>query len=205
MIFESLGKLIETIRKDLESRGGQSVDETLHRLELQNISRPAFMMPPPQRQPVCVYLPEVITAASNLNAALAKHLDAISHHLRWVQSSSYTDQLLGEGFSKNYAWCEIIGPQGFFGGFDFLLGFLLLGPHRHYKDHYHPAPELYWPLTQPSDWKKGDGPFTPRQAGEIIWHPSMIAHATITHEKPLLAVYAWTQNVETGAKLVETD
>jgi hypothetical protein len=112
MIFESLGKLIETIRIDFESRGGRGVDETLLRLELQNMSRPAFMMPPPQRQPVCVYLPEVITAVR---------------------------------------------------------------------------------------------PFVPRQAGDIIWHPSMIAHATITHEKPLLAVYAWTQNVETGAKLVETD
>jgi hypothetical protein len=107
MIFESFGKLIETIRKDLQLRGGQGVDETLP-----NISRPTFMIPTPQRQPVCAHLPEVITAAR---------------------------------------------------------------------------------------------PFTPRQAVEIIWHPSMIKHAIITHAKPLLAVYAWTQNVETGAKLVGTD
>jgi Dimethlysulfonioproprionate lyase len=200
--FENLIELIEIIRTDLLQRGGEGVDETLSRLATQDISQQSFVLPTSQQQVVCSYFPDVLAAASQLNAALASATAAISGHLRWVQSASYTDAVLGEGFSKNYAWCELIGPQGFFKGSDFLLGFLLLGPHRHYKDHYHPAPELYWPLTAPSDWKKGNGPFTPRQAGEIIWHPSMISHATITHDKPLLAVYAWTRDVQTGARLV---
>jgi hypothetical protein len=122
--------------------------------------------------------------------------------LHWEQSESYTDDILGAGFSDNYAWAELIGPKGFFAGNDYLIGVLLLGPHRHYLDHYHPAPELYWPLTEPSDWRKGDGqPFVTRKQGEVIWHPSLVTHATITHEKPLLAVYVWTRNVSVGARL----
>ncbi len=73
-------------------------------------------------------------------------------------------------FSENYGWCEIIGPQGFFKGDDFILGLLMLGPHRHYKDHYHPAPELYWPLTGPTEWKQGAGGFETKQAGAVIYH-----------------------------------
>jgi hypothetical protein len=202
-IFKNVKDLIETVRTDLHQRGGEGVEETLNRLAVQDISRPSFVVPEPQQQPVCMFMPDVISRASQLNAALAIAAASVTDHLRWVQSASYTDAVLGEGFSKNYAWCEIIGPQGFFKGSDFLLGFLLLGPHRHYKDHYHPAPELYWPLTAPSDWKKGNGPFTSRQAGEIIWHPSNVIHATITHDKPLLAVFAWTRDVATGARLVD--
>ena len=37
-------------------------------------------------------------------------------------------RVLGEGFTANYGWAEIIGPNGFFAGDDFLLGLLMLGP-----------------------------------------------------------------------------
>jgi hypothetical protein len=69
-------------------------------------------------------------------------------------------QCSAKASQKNYAWCEIIGPEGFFKGSDFLLG-----PHRHYKDHFHLAPELCWLPTALSDWKKGDGAFIPRSSG----------------------------------------
>ena len=35
----------------------------------------------------------------------------------------------------SYAYSEFIGPDGFFPGDDFLMGLLLLGPDRLYKDH----------------------------------------------------------------------
>ncbi len=85
-----------------------------------------------------------------------------------------------QGFGENYGWCEIIGPQGFFKGDDFILGLLMLGPQRHYKDHYHPAPELYWPLTGPTEWKQGGGGFETKQAGAVIYHAPNVHHATKT-------------------------
>ncbi len=194
--------LIAAIHSGLKETGGEGVEETLTRLMEQQISGQTFRQPEPLQKAVCEYLPATLASAADVAPALSASLSVLAPQLRWLQSPSYTDAVLGEGFSQNYAWCEIIGPQGFFPGFDFLLGFLLLGPHRHYKDHFHPAPELYWPLTAHSDWKKGDGPFIPRAAGEVIWHPSMAIHATITYDKPLLAVFAWTNDTEIGARLI---
>jgi hypothetical protein len=194
--------LIEAVKSGLSLKADEAVAETLDRLESQVLSVQTFSPSQPLIQPVCAYFPKAIAAAAIHEPEIATHLAAIAPNLRWLQSASYSDEFLSGGFSNNYAWCEIIGPKGFYKGSDFLLGFLLLGPNIHYKDHYHPAPELYWPLTAPSDWKKGDGTFVARQAGEIIWHPSMVIHATITHDQPLLALYAWTEKTETSAKLV---
>jgi Dimethlysulfonioproprionate lyase len=201
-LIKSVKSLVAGIAHGLELRGGEGVSETLFALRQQKLTPEEFRRPEPMHQAVCRHLRQTLVATARLDSVIAQHLVELAPHLRWLQSSSYTDELLGEGFSQNYAWSEIIGPQGIFHGSDFLLGLLLLGPHRHYKDHYHPAPELYWPLTAPSDWKRGDGPFVTRLAGEVIWHPSMVVHATITHAEPLLAIWAWTKDVETGARLV---
>ena len=43
-----------------------------------------------------------------------------------------------------------------------------------------------------------------KSAGEIIWHAPFQIHATKTFEQPMLAVWAWTKDVATPAKLVST-
>jgi hypothetical protein len=131
----------------------------------------------------------------------ASAFGAMHAGLCWLQSSSYTDEIMGEGFGENYAWAELIGPKGSIPGNDFALGILLLGPHRHYIDHYHPAPELYLPLISGSHWKKGESAFIERRQGEVIWHPSMMIHATKTFAEPLLAIYIWTRDIAMPAKL----
>ena len=102
----------------------------------------------------------------------------------------------------NYAYAELIGPDGFFAGDDFLLGLMILGPRLHYRDHYHPAPELYWLLTGPSEWRRGAGGYESRQPGATIWHTPFVVHATQTLDDPLLTVWAWTRDVAEAAKLV---
>src|SRR5262249_3356270 len=113
------------------------------------------------------------------------------------------DRLLGTGYMDNYAYAELIGPNGFFPGDDFLMGLLLLGPGVHYRDHHHAAPELYWLLTGPSEWRGGAGEFEMRDAGSMIWHKSRIVHATRTGATPLLAVWAWTRDVNEPARLTD--
>jgi hypothetical protein len=201
-LFENARWLIGAIARGLHARSGEGVAEVLARLSAQAIDEKAFHPPEPSRLPVLRYLPDCIGEAMLLDADLAAAIASIEDDLQWRQSSSYSDKVLGEGFTDNYGWTEIIGPRGFFPGDDFLLGLLMLGPHRHYKDHYHPAPELYWPLTGPSDWKQGAGGFETREAGSSIWHIPWKVHATITDEKPLLAVWSWTRDTMTPAKLV---
>jgi hypothetical protein len=200
--FENAQWLIGAIARGLHGRGGEGTAEVLQRLAEQDLSETAFRALAPQRLPVLQYLPDCIGEALMLDADLAAALAATVDDCHWMQSKAYSDAVLGEGFMDNYGWCEIVGSEGFFPGQDFRLGLLMLGPNRHYRDHYHPAPELYWPLTGPSDWKKGAGGFEARAAGDIIWHDPWKVHATVTHDKPLLTVWSWTRDADVPAKLV---
>lgn len=201
-VFENARWLIGAIARGLHGRDGEGVAEVLGRLSEQKLDMASFRQPEPTRLPVLKYLPDCIGETILLDTDLAAALAAIADDLQWHQSNFYSDAILGEGFMDNYGWTEIVGTRGFFPGDDFRLGLLMLGPHRHYKDHYHPAPELYWPITGPSDWKKGGGGFATRVAGEIIWHPPLRVHATKTGDKPLLAVWSWTSDTATPARLV---
>jgi Dimethlysulfonioproprionate lyase len=195
--------LIDGISLGLQVRGGSAARTVLARLAEQNLSEATFTENAPRNLPVTVFFAEAIAETLMLEPSVAAALAAIDGHLTWSQTSRYTDAMLGEGFLQNYGWCEIIGPKGFFKGEDFLLGLLMLGPKRHYKDHYHPAPELYWPLTGPAEWKQGEGNFVLKQAGDIIWHAPNEIHAIKTSDRPLLAVWSWTRDTDVAARLVE--
>ena len=200
-LFDTARWLIGAIARGLQDRGGEGVGEVLERLARQNLDETQFHEAGARRIPAVRHFAECAAEIMIGDAGLAAALAALGDQLHWRQSSAYSDAVLGEGFMDNYGWCELIGPRGFFAGNDFLLGLLLLGPGRHYKDHYHPAPELYWPLTGPSDWKKGAGGFETKAAGTIIWHPPLRMHATKTGAAPLLAVWCWTRDTETPASL----
>lgn len=192
--------LINAIAAGLSARNGPGLDEVLERLAQQDLTK---LRDCPARQlPVCRLLPETVAAAMMVDPSLAAAAAACVDELEWRHTAGYSDSLLGEGFMDNYGHCELIGPYGVFPGEDFLLGLLILGPLRHYRDHYHPAPELYWPLTGPSRWKQGSGGFETKQAGETVWHEANIVHATQTGEEALLAVWAWTRDTAIRARLV---
>jgi hypothetical protein len=200
-LFNNARWLIGAIERGLSARQGEGVAGVLGRLSAQDISAATFRAPEPNGLPVLRHLPQCIGETMLLDPDLAAAIAAVEDELKWLQSSTYTDDILGEGFSQNYGWAEVIGPNGFFVGDDFLLGLLMLGPDRHYRDHYHPAPELYWPLTASSQWSINGGPFVEKPQGALIWHPPMALHATITTDTPLLAVWSWTRDTATPAQL----
>jgi hypothetical protein len=204
--YEGAGWLIDAIVHGLEQRRDAiGVGEVLDRLHAQDLSASAHRPPAVAHLPACRHLPaslgELTVSESSLAAAIAANEDA----LHWRQNRNYSDEAMGQaGYMDNYAYAEIIGPTGPFPGRDFLLGLMILGPNLYYPDHFHSAPELYWLLTGPSDWRSGIGNFVERAAGETIWHPSLVPHATRTREAPLLTVWAWTRDVAQPAKLVPT-
>lgn len=191
---------IDAIRTALK---GEGTGEVKARLALQDLSPSAAVEPEPRRLPACRYLPECVAASMFMAPDVAAALAEIEEFLRWKQNPNYSDAVMGEGYMDNYAYTEIIGPDGFFPGADFLMGLMLLGPRRLYPDHHHPAPELYWLLTGPSDWRRSREDFRERAAGETIWHAPLVTHATRTGDSPLLAVWAWTQDVNQAARLSE--
>ncbi len=195
-------RLIEQVRSRLAPSSEMGVAEVLVRLGEQDLGPRVFQRPEPNLLPVVDYLDECLAEVAVFDPIIARAVGELRPDLRWLQSKAYNDALLGTGFIQNYGWCEIIGPNGFFPGNDFLMGLLMLGPNQHYPDHLHPAPELYWPLTSHTEWRKGDEPLTPKAAGTVIWHPPHIVHATRTGLTPLLAFWSWTRATATPARLL---
>lgn len=194
--------LIALIQQGLESRPSGATKNVVSRLKQQSLGEADFVAQVPKTLPVTSQWQACISEAQKIDSALATQLGEIQPMLKWQQTSSYSDDVMGNGFLANYGWAELIGPSGFFAGDDFLLGLLMLGPNRHYRDHNHAAPELYWPLTPNSQWRSAPEGFAEKAAGEIIWHEPFQIHSTKTFEQPLLAVWVWTKDVGTPARLV---
>ncbi|MGE3871447.1 MAG: dimethylsulfonioproprionate lyase family protein [Parvibaculaceae bacterium] len=192
--------VIDAIRRSLK---GEAAARVKGRLAEQDLSPAAVMTPAPRRLAATRFLPECVAASMFTSPDVAAALAETEEFLHWRQNPNYSDRQMGAGYMDSYAYAELIGPNGFFAGDDFLLGLLLLGPNRHYRDHHHAAPELYWLLTEPSEWRLGNGEFEMREAGETIWHDPHIVHATRTGVGPLLAVWAWTRDVREPARLAE--
>ena len=110
---------------------------------------------------------------------------------RFAWGQTYTTADFGETFVDNYGWLEVFGTRGHFENENVAAGCLILGPNLLYPDHHHVAEEVYIPLTGGTEWRKGDGGFVTRKAGEVIHHPSDVNHAMRTGEAPLLALYLW--------------
>jgi hypothetical protein len=182
-------------------RHAEGVGETLDRLAEHDRAGSRAIMS--RQLPACRLLPAILREVRAIDAGLAAATAGVADDLHWRQNPNYSDKAMGQpGYMERYAYAELIGSSGPIEGNDFLLGLMILGPHIHYLDHYHPAPELYWLLTGPSDWKSGAGGFVPRMAGETVWHPPFRVHATRTADAPLLAVWAWTRDVSESARLV---
>lgn len=200
-LYDSVRRLLGALARGLSARQGDGIAEVLERLAAQDLGEAAFREPEPLKIPVLNYLPQCLGEAMLLDADIAAGIAAVEDALQWRRSPAYTDHILGAGFNANYGWAQFIGPHGFFPGDDFLLGLLMLGPDRHYPDHYHPAPELYWPLTTESFWSRDGKPFEAKAQGATIWHGPTTLHATITGTTPLLAVWCWTKATATPARL----
>lgn len=199
--------LLKSLTRGLENHQADTpeVAEVLTRLAEQDLAASAFSPPVPRTLPACSMLPDAVGAALAVASDVAAAIAAIEDDLHWQQNPAYSDGAMGRsGYMDGYAYAEIIGPKGFFPGNDFLLGFLLLGPKRLYREHYHAAPELYWMLTGPSSWKRGAGGWEELKAGDMRWHQPFVVHAIETSDRPLLCLWAWTSDVAEPAKLVGT-
>ena len=75
-----------------------------------------------------------------------------------------------------------------------------------YRDHTHPAPELYAPITGPHGWRFGIAdPWKSLPANVPVWNEPDRVHATLVGEHPFLAIYAWTRDVHYPAIVVPAD
>jgi mannose-6-phosphate isomerase-like protein (cupin superfamily) len=143
----------------------------------------------PRRLPVVDALSRVTLPTEEAEKVLLRALASVADTLHWGQTYGTAD--FGPTFLDNYGWVELFGTRGHFDSDLMAGGVLLLGPDTDYPDHHHEAEEIYIPLSGGSLWSKGGGPYQPRNAGEIIHHPSNVHHAMRTAREPLVALYLW--------------
>jgi hypothetical protein len=167
-----------------------SIDDALVR---DAVARIRWDMPGRALQPRPLACLRHLDRAADLAPALAEPLvRLLAQHrdeLHWGQTYSEAD--FGQSFVDNYGWLEVFGTRGHFANADVAAGILVLGPDVVYPDHHHVAEEIYIPLTGGTEWRKGEGGFLTREAGEVIHHPCNVNHAMRTASEPLVAVYLW--------------
>ena len=135
--------------------------------------------------------------------ALAGAIAAATPHLRWITYDSYPTEEIGADFARDHAYCSLIGEAASIPAQDFDLGVFLIAPHVLYRDHAHPAPELYAPLTGPHGWRFGpDRPLVQKPAHQPVWNPAHQPHLTKVGAVPFLCLFGWTRDVRLPAHVI---
>jgi hypothetical protein len=178
--------------------------ELVHELHSEATRAPAAGVP--FGLPVCRYWAPAleITDGQQPLAGMIHALQALGPWLVWAQNPNYRRAPPSADFLDRYGYAVIAGPAdgppALIGHAGLALGVLLLGPHTHYPQHRHPAVELYVPLNA-GEWWRGEGPWRSEPPGAVIHHGSELAHATRTGDAPLLAIYLWSGDLGTHARL----
>lgn len=120
---------------------------------------------------------------------LVNSLRAISPQMNWRET--YQGTPLAEEFYNRFACYEFLGDGGPF-QCEGMRGFIVYMPsHLWYPFHYHPSEELYFILAGEAEFRiEGEAPKTLR-AGDAVYHPSGVHHATETKDSPFLAWVLW--------------
>src|SRR5260221_10514985 len=117
---------------------------------LQERLRPATVakLAPVAANPRSAELQPAFDLAHRQGAAdLIDRLAAAQVYLDWVSYDSYPAAEIGSHFPRRHLFTsliELVDPNW---SHDFDFGLLWIASHTLYRDHHHPAPELYLPLT----------------------------------------------------------
>ena len=103
---------------------------------------------------------------------------------------------LPEEFSKRIFASEIIGPKGIIDNPSMRVGLLLQLDHVAYPKHWHSAEELYLVLLGEAYWSVDDGSPELRSPENFVHHKSNQPHSMTTIDKPLLAMWGWTGDID---------
>ena len=155
----------------------------------------------------CRFWEGALAAADGTDApaGLPDALAGLGPQLVWTQNPNYRRAPPSEDFLDQYGYAVLVGPRAgppaLVEHATLALGVLLLGPGTQYPLHHHPATEIYVPLNE-AEWWRGGGPWREEAPGAVILHPSGVPHATRTGRLPLLAIYLWSGDLGTHARLV---
>jgi hypothetical protein len=197
----SIRVLIEAIDRYLAGLSGEPAGVADVRRGIAAFRNGAIATRPPHPNPSCGYLDEALQAtdATELRAGI----EMARPHLPWCTYDLYPRAEIGERWPRAHAMVSLIGCDGFLPADDFELGLFLMAPRTLYRDHRHPAPELYVPFTGPHQWRfEPGGAWIEKPARAPVWNEPNAVHSTLVRDVPFLCLYGWTKDVNFPAKVV---
>ena len=152
---------------------------------------------------VSAHLASALASLEATHPELAAAIAASTGDLEWITYGEYPPDEIGADFLTGHAYAELVGPEAAIFAEDYDLGLFLIGPNILYRDHYHPAPELYAPLTGPHGWRFGPGdPMKIKPAHDPVWNPPNRPHMTKVGPMPFLCIFGWTKDVRLPASVI---
>lgn len=198
----ALGRLVDAADLYLAGLAGPGIAEvrSLVARWRNGVVRPG----PGLRHPVCAtHLGPALASLAPGHPALAAAIADAAPHLDWVSYDLYPAAEIGPAFAAGHAFASLIGEGAPIAAQDFDLGLFVIAPHVLYRDHCHPAPELYAPLTGPHGWRFGPGKaLTVMPAHRPVWNEPGAAHLTKVGAVPFLCLFAWTRDVALPARVL---
>lgn len=145
-------------------------------------------------------------SSADFNESLLK----LNNYINWYPNNVYKnpDDAIKHG---NYC-ANLVGKKRdsqsnpfLFHSDNVLVGLFLLGKGNLYPEHKHPAKEMWVVLSGEAKWKRGGEEWLTRKAGEYFMHTSNQSHAMQTLDEPLLAMWAWTGDLEKWAEWTDCE
>ncbi len=126
---------------------------------------------------------------------IATHLHDVFEHLNWRHSGSENNRNRTE-LSTQMLTCELIGPTGIVFDPVCRVGLFAQNANLDYPERSHPAEELFVMLSGTAMWRLDCGQEVSKLAGERVHHPSCVRHASRTIGEPMIAIWAWTGDID---------
>ena len=124
--------------------------------------------------------------------------------LQWEAAGSILDKHVptdvSDAFTSNY----LMGPGCLIEHSSLRAGLFIQNPKSYYPLHNHDAVETYIMIEGVGYWTRGDT--TARHSvGDVIHHPSRMLHAFRTLEKPLVALWRWSGDIDADTYRLHPD
>ena len=120
----------------------------------------------------------------------------------WAPPETSNDTLyIKHSISKVHV--ELLGPNGLVKSDKVCFGLYGIKPGAEYRIRTHAAEEIYIMLAGDVDWKLYSAPYALHLPGERSYQPSIMPHASRTHEVAFLSVYALHGDLATHSYVYE--
>lgn len=194
-------RLIEEADRYISTLPGPGVAEV--RRGLNRWRGGAVTLSPRPNAVVATHLGAALAPLAKTHPALALAIAEAAPHLTWTPYDAYPEAEISPDFAAGHAYASLIGEAANIRAEGFDFGLFLIAPHLLYRDHCHPAAELYAPLTGPHGWRFGPGrPLILKPAHAPVWNDPLRPHLTKVGPLPFLGFFGWTSDVDKPAEVL---